>query len=723
VKKLQVVLAKNAGFCFGVKRALQFAEDAAKQFGRVYSIGPLIHNPQEVKRLAEKGIVGVDDLNQVEGNYAIIRSHGVKPEVFTLAKEKNISLIDATCPFVKRAQSFAKDLSEQGYSVVVVGDKNHPEVEGIVGWSNNSAVVVENPMEAITVPLGDKVGVIAQTTQSDQNFQQVVDVLKKRKENLIVYNTICHATAERQESALALAKEVDLVLVVGGLNSANTKKLARITSEAGTPTYHIEEVNDIDFSWFKGKKKVGVTAGASTPDWIIKEVLQRMMEFTDQEERTEVTTETASEITANEEAQKGTDEKPQNDLPAEEPLVEGETQNSTEPSFAEAYDKDIKRVRRGERISGTIVQVRDTEVLVDVGGKSEGIIPRSELSAYEAENIHDALKVGDQIEVLVLKRENDEGHPVLSKRRVDQEKNWERLNNALETGAIVTGKVIEVVKGGLLVDVGVRGFIPASLVEMGFVEDLKPYVGREIRLKVIECERSSNKLVLSAKAVLLEEAQQRKKETWEKISEGQTVKGVVRRLTSFGAFVDIGGVDGLLHVSEMAWYRVNHPADVLKEGDELEVYILALDREQEKISLGLKQLLPNPWDTVDEKYPVGAIVDAKVMRTAPFGAFIQLEPGVEGLAHISQLAHHRVAKTEDVVSPGDEVKVKILGVDKEAKRISLSIKEALDLPGDTMENSPGVNEEKAKDDFPQTSQDEGLEVTIGEIVGKDLTKE
>ncbi|MGI6684834.1 MAG: bifunctional 4-hydroxy-3-methylbut-2-enyl diphosphate reductase/30S ribosomal protein S1 [Bacillota bacterium] len=717
---MQVVVAKNAGFCFGVKRALQYAEDAAKRFGKVYSLGPLIHSPQEVKRLCEKGIISVDDLDQIKGNYVIIRSHGVKPEVFSLAEEKNINVIDATCPFVKRAQSYAKELAENGYSVVVVGDKNHPEVEGIVGWSYNTALVIENPEEAENIPLGDKIGVIAQTTQPDQNFQQVVEVLKKRKGHLLVYNTICHATAERQESVLALAKEVDLVLVIGGLNSANTKKLARISSETGTPTYHIEEAKDINLSWLNGKKKVGVTAGASTPDWIIKEVLQKMMEITDQEERTEVT--------ANEETEKITEERPQNDLPVEETVEESaeeETQASSEPSFAEAYDKDIKRVRRGERILGTIVQVRDTEVLVDVGGKSEGVIPRSELSTYEAENIHDALKVGDQIEVLVLKRENDEGHPVLSKRRVDQEKNWEKLNNAMETDTYVTGKVIDVVKGGLLADVGVRGFIPASLVELGFVEDLKPYVGRELRLKVIECDRSSNKLVLSQKAVLQEEALKRKQETWDKISEGQTVKGIVRRLTNFGAFVDIGGVDGLLHVSEMAWYRVNHPSDVLKVDDELEVYILALDRDNEKISLGLKQLLPNPWDRVAEKYPVGAIVDAKVVRTAPFGAFLQLEPGVEGLAHISQLAHHRVGKTEDVVSPGDEVKVKVLGVDQDAKRISLSIKEALDLSETVNETSSAVNEgsKDTADDLASNTGDEGLGVTIGEIVGKDLAKE
>lgn len=714
---MHVIVAENAGFCFGVKRALQYAEDAVERFGKIYSLGPLIHNPQEVERLCAKGIIWVDDLNQVEGNLAIVRSHGVKPEVFSLAKEKNITVIDATCPFVKRAQSYAKDLAEKGYSVVVVGDKMHPEVDGIVGWSNNSAVVVENAEEAIHIPLGDKVGVIAQTTQPDHNFRQVVEVLKKRKPHLMVYNTICHATAERQEAAATLAKEVDLVLVIGGLNSANTKKLARISREAGTSTYHVEEAKDIDLSWLKGKEKVGVTAGASTPDWIIKEVIQKMMEITEQEEqRTEESTEESTEERI--EARDNDDVSPEETH--EQESIEAEVQVTPEASFAEAFDKGIKHVRKGERISGVIVQVRDSEVLVDVGGKSEGVIPRSELTTFEAENIHDALKVGDQIEVLVLKRENDEGHPVLSKRRVDQEKYWENLINAMETGKYITGRIIEVVKGGLLADVGVRGFIPASLVELGYVEDLKPYIGRELSLKIIECDRPTNKLVLSAKAVLQEEALKNKKETWEKISEGQTVKGIVRRLTNFGAFIDIGGIDGLLHVSEMAWHRVNHPSDVLKEGDELEVFILSIDRDHEKISLGLKQLLPNPWDTVEEKYPVGMIVDAKVVRTAPFGAFLQVEPGIEGLVHISQLAHQRVGKTEDVVTPGDQVKVKVLGVDKDGKRISLSIKEALDIPS---EATKPANVYESQDDGAVDLVDEGLGVTIGDIVGKVFSEE
>lgn len=700
---MEILRSKYAGFCFGVKRALSYAEEAAEKFGRVFSLGPLIHNPQEVERIMKRGINWVESLDEVQGENVIIRSHGVSPEIISSAQEMNLNIIDATCPFVKRAQAYARELAEQGYLVVVVGDKNHPEVEGIVGWSQATAVVVENADEAKIISFQEKIGVIAQTTQTDRNFQRVIGVLKGKTANLKVYNTICHATTERQEAAAELAGKVDVMFVVGGLNSANSRKLARICQETGTATYHVEKASDIDAAWLIGVDRVGITAGASTPDWIIEEVFQKMMEINNDQEEKKMVEETMQEESA------------EPNMDQESPEEISDEAGNVEASFAEEYHRGIREVRRGERMTGTVVQVRDDEVLVDVGSKSEGVVPRSELSASEAENIRETIKVGDEIEVLVLKKENEEGHPVLSKRRVDAEKNWERMAAALETGDVVTGQVSEVVKGGLLVDNGVRGFIPASLVEMGYVEDLSIYVGKELRMKVIECDRSSNKLVYSPKAVLEEEYQKKRAETWDKLAEGQTVQGIVRRLTNFGAFVDIGGVDGLLHVSEMAWYRVEHPSDVLKEGDEIEVYVLGVDREKEKVSLGLKQLLPNPWSYAPEKYPVGSVVDAKVVRTAPFGAFVQVEPGIEGLVHISQLAFQRVAKTEDVVQPGDEVKVKVLGVDQEAKRMSLSIKEAMGVP--QVENQPEEEESE--------TADTGLNVTIGDMMAslKEETEE
>ena len=738
---MQVIRARSGGVCFGVKRALAAAEQAAQQFGEVYSLGPLIHNPQEVARLASCGIKWAEGIDEIHGSQMIIRSHGVGPELFTLAGLRGITIIDATCPFVKRAQDFARELVDEGYQLIVVGDQFHPEVQGIVGWSRHQAVVVENALEAQELPRAEKMAVIAQTTQSNQNFQQVVEVLRLKTGQLKIHNTICHATRERQEEAARLAEQVAVMLVVGGLNSANTRKLAQICAENGAVTYHIEKADQICRDWFFGVENVGLTAGASTPEWIIEEVLQAMMDMNEQdqtkdmaEKEVELLTagessaeEGAAEVAIEPEDSSAGEEKAAEEIPAGEPAAETaaeetpaekmpdekaaeEDESADETSFQEAYERGIKEVRRGERMIGTVVEIHDGEVLVDVGGKSEGVIFRSELSAYEAENIREAIKVGDQIEVLVMKRENEEGHPILSKKRVDQEVMWDKMQQAFDTGAIITGKVAEVVKGGLLVDSGVRGFIPASLVDLGFVEDLSCYVGKELTMKVIECDRAHNKLVYSPKAVLEAEQKKKKVATWADLAEGQTVQGTVRRLTSFGAFVDIGGIDGLLHVSEMAWYRVEKPSDILKEGDVMDVFILSADREKEKVSLGLKQLKPNPWSNAVERYPVGTIVKAKIVRTAPFGAFAQVEPGIEGLVHISQLALKRVVKTEDVVKPGDEVNVKILSVDPEAKRMSLSIRETLEEEAETS----AVDIEAS--DSVEALEESGLEVSIGDML-------
>jgi len=644
---------------------------------------------------------------------------------------KGFSIIDATCPFVKKAQTIAASLYKDGYQVIILGDRNHPEVKGILGWTGNDALVVENVDEAKNLPLFPKIGFLAQTTQTKSNFTQVEEVLKSKTSDLKCVNTICEATKRHQESALELAKKVDLMLVIGGKNSSNTKKLAQICSSGGVPTYHLETADDLIKDIFKGVEKVGITAGASTPDWIIEEVVGKMAEFEKQEDQVleaqeqvlSEATEAAEPVADNAE---NTAQEPQdasNIIEAQEvdsadvetASAQQEEEASSEQakdsvqqesSFAEQYHLNIKDVRRGARVKGTVVQVKDSEVLVDIGGKSEGILPASELTAEEAANIPEKFHVGDEIEVVILRKENQEGYPVLSKKRIDQEIAWDKLLQVKNEGQIITGKVLDVVKGGLLVDVGLRGFVPASLVGLGYTENLATYVGKDIQVKIIECEKNNNKLVLSAKAVLKEATQKQKEETWATIAEGQVKKGVVRRLTNFGAFIDIGGVDGLLHVSEMAWHRVNQASDVLQQGDEVEVYVLSVDPANEKISLSLKKLIPNPWVVAKEKYPQGSVIKAKVMRTAPFGAFLEVEPGVEGLVHISQMAHERVGKTEDVVKPGDIVEVQVLSVDSQAKRMSLSIKAV--LPKEEKAANEAVTEAVEATDAPDAAETEEI---------------
>ncbi|MDR9785955.1 MAG: bifunctional 4-hydroxy-3-methylbut-2-enyl diphosphate reductase/30S ribosomal protein S1 [Peptococcaceae bacterium MAG4] len=665
---MEIRLASKAGFCFGVKRAIDLARATLdNKEGPVYSLGPLIHNPQVVSYLAQMGLEKIHDLGEIEEGTLVIRSHGVGPALLETAREKGLDIVDATCPYVRRAQDLARQLAGENIQVVVVGDKAHPEVQGIIGWTSEKAMVVENPEEAAELTVAGPIGVVAQTTQPQENFDKVVDILRKTGAEVRVCNTICNATAERQKAALDLARQVDVMVVVGGKNSANTRKLASLCHASGTRTYHIEEAGQLDPAWFQGVKVAGLTAGASTPDWIIEEVMRRMSEF--------------------------------------EGINSSEEVNNIEEGMKEAVE--VKAVRHGDILTGTVVHVGMDEVMVDVGAKSEGIIPARELSCCEVTSLEDIVKVGDEIEVYVLKAEDNEGKLILSKEKADAEKAWVKLEEALNTQEPVEGTVREVVKGGLLVDVGVRAFLPASLVDMGYVEDLSKYLGQVIKARVIELNRSRKKVILSRKAVLEEEYARRREELLASLQENQVVKGVVRRLTQFGAFVDIGGVDGLLHISEMSWHRINHPSEVVNVGDEIEVMVLKIDRENEKISLGLKQVLPNPWDTVAEKYPVGSIVKAKVVRLAPFGAFVQLEPGVEGLVHISHLADRHVAKPDEVVSEGEEVNVKVLSVDPAEKRIRLSIRE--------------VAREKQSKEFQDYSnskpQDNSDVVTIGDMVG------
>lgn len=659
---MKVILAPKAGFCFGVKRALDATlVRTGDGSAPVYTLGPLIHNPQVVQELADKGATAVQNLNEIDGGTVIIRSHGVGPETLREAAGKRMDIVDATCPFVKKAQQLARELYEQGYQVVVVGDKEHPEVTGIVGWTENTGTVVESPAEAKDLPPAQKYGVISQTTQPEENFNEIVRVLKEKGAEVKDYNTICHATRERQEEAVKLADKVDAMVVVGGKNSANTQKLARLCQRTGTPTYHIETAGELEKIDFSRVATVGLTAGASTPDWIIEEVKRKMEEMNQQEKENE--------------------------------------QTQMEEALA------VRELHRGDIVRGAVVQVRDDEVLVDVGGKSEGVIPLRECSCCDIRSPKEMFNVGDEVEVMVIKVQDDEGKIILSKRKVDAEKAWEQLSELAENQGKIEGTVTEVVKGGLLLDVGIQAFMPASLVERGYVDNLQQYIGQTLTAKVIEVRRDARKVILSRKAVLEEENQKRKSATWAEIEEGQVRKGTVKRLTNFGAFIDIGGIDGLLHVSEMAWHRVGHPSEVLKEGDEIEVFVLSIDREKEKVSLSLKKVLPSPWVGIAEKYPAGKIVEGKVIRLAPFGAFIELEPGVDGLAHISQLSEKRVNHPSDVLSVGQEVKAKIIETDEAEGKISLTLKGLAE------------DQEKAQAAEYLEKQETAPDATIGELTG------
>jgi (E)-4-hydroxy-3-methyl-but-2-enyl pyrophosphate reductase len=682
--------AEKAGFCFGVKRALEMAEKAALK-GNTASLGPLIHNQQVVDYLAQRGIkkIGtIEDLN--DGQQLVIRSHGVPPEIYAEAKARNIGIIDATCPFVQKAQKLAAE-SARDCHVVVVGDRSHPEVIGILGWAGDNSQAIENLEEAREMPYYPSIAVLAQTTQPKSNFSAIVEELKNHTDNLIVHNTICSATEERQTSAAKLAESVDLMIVVGGRTSSNTRKLGVICAEK-TKTYLIETANELQEIWFKDAKSVGLTAGASTPDWIIEEVYRKMSEIT---EKTNEALNTAQA------------EPVENVVDPKEETVEETTaaNNLDGDRTMESFENELPKIYGGAIVKGTVVKITDDEVFVDIGWKSEGVIPLDELGATKVLDINDVVKVGDTVSAMVTKVENKEGYTVLSRRRVVEYEARERLAQAAETKEEIKGKVTEVVKGGLLVDLGMRGFVPASQVELGFVEDLNQYIGKTLRLRVIEFDPNKKKLVLSQKAILAEEQVAKREKLLQSLQEGDVVKGVVRRLASFGAFVDLGGLDGLLHVSDMAFSRVNNPADLVKVDDEVEVQVLSVDKEKGRVSLGLKQLRENPWTRVAEKYPLNSVVQGKVVRIAPFGAFVQLEDGVDALVHISQLADRRVAKVEDVVEVGEMISAKVTECKPEDKRISLSIKEMI------------LDAQKVLDQEALARQEQSPEVTIGDAIG------
>ncbi len=659
------MIADYSGFCFGVKRAMEIVENLIRKREQAFTLGPLIHNPQVVERLKYSGIIAAD-LSDIKQGNVIIRTHGVEPDLTKQLESRPVNIIDCTCPHVKRVHNLAQDISNRGYLAVIIGDHNHPEVEGIKGYCNGDAKVIENAEEAKNFYTTKKVGIIVQTTQTKENIEEIMSVLRSKLDIEIFNNTRCKATQQRQEAATDLARNVDIMLVIGGKNSSNTKKLAQVCQNVGASVYHIETAEELKKSWFKYSDKVGITAGASTPDWIIKEVISKMEELN----------------------------KEMNNQETVKKEEEGEL--NYENTFADLKEDTI--------VEGTVVKVDNNEVLVNIGYKSDGIIPINELSDIAFESPEDIIKVGDKIQVYIMKLEDEDGNVILSKKKADIINTWNYIEDIYNHQGDLEGIVTEVVKGGVLVDInGIKGFIPASHLDLRYVPDLSVFVGKKLKLHILELDRNKNRIVLSRKYVLEREREELKEKTLASIEEGQTVKGVVKRLTGFGAFVDIGGVDGLIHISDLAWHKIKHPSEIVKEEQEVEVLVLKVDKERERISLGLKQIMPNPWDELDEKYTIGSIVEGKIVKLVNFGAFVEVAPGVEGLVHISQISQEHIASPEDVLKEGDSVKVKILDVDTNGKRMSLSIKEA--------------QYKESQENIKMYEKPKENGITIGEMVG------
>jgi len=634
----EVILASKAGFCFGVKRAVEETIKLREKYNRpIYTLGPLIHNNDVVKSLEEKGIHSItleEAYNLKENDVVVIRSHGVGKNVFDYLRNNNVIIENGTCPYVRNIQQKVEEYYNKRYNIIIVGDYNHPEVIGINGWCNNSAIISKDG-ENINAIKG-KVCVVSQTTEKQSNWEKVLNKVISLAKEIVAFNTICNATEERQESANKLSQDVDLMIVLGGYNSSNTTKLYEICKNNCKNTYHVEKVNSSLFDMIGNENinKIGITAGASTPEYVIEEAISKMRK--------------------------------QNDVSQED------------MDLYDKYFKDTSNISVGSILEGEVFKVNEKEAYLTIGTKTEAIITAEEYSRDNEAPLSEQIKVGDVIKAKVINRKNSDGLVVLSRTEVLRAEQQQLLKAAFDNGEVINVQVKQEVKGGLVaLFKGERVFIPASHIELSRVNDLSKYVGQNFDIKLIEYtkERNRVKVVGSRRELLEKDNEAKKATTWASLEKDMVVEGEVKRLTAFGAFVEINGIDGLLHSSEMSWNKVNNPSKIFKVGEIIKVGILEVDRENNKLALSVKMLSENPWNNISEKYPIGNIVAGKVVRFAPFGAFVELEEGIDGLVHISQISNERVEKVENVLKIGETVKAVITQVDAEGKKIGLSIKD------------------------------------------------
>ena len=636
-------VAKSAGFCFGVSRSVKMAEEMLAAEANCYSLGELIHNDDVVQHLRSEGLTVADGPEQIpQGASVIIRSHGVSRAEFEAVQHTGATVYDATCPKVKRIHEIVAEASAEGRQPVIIGAADHPEVRAICGWCaspivvNDAAQLAERIADG-TIDCAKPLTVVIQTTQTQEKLLECQKIIKKECTNAKLFDTICGATFTRQTEAAQMARNCDAMVVVGGSHSANSRHLYEICCSACANVQFIENAAQLDTSAFVHADTVGLTAGASVPAWIIKEVKQKM----------------SDEI-----------------LTQENPM---ETEN-----FDEMLEASLKPIYNGEKVTGTVVAISATEISVDIGTKYSGFIPTSEFTD-DGIKVEDVLHVGDSIEASVVRVNDVEGTAMLSKKRLDAVKNWAAIEEAQESGEIVEGKVTEDNKGGIVVSVkGIRVFVPAS--QSGLPKDAarSELVGQTVRLKITEVNRGRKRVVGSIRAVAQKERRERAEKIWSEIEVGKKYLGTVKSLTSYGAFVDIGGVDGMVHISELSWGRIKHPSEVVSVGDKVKVFVIGLDKENKKISLGYKREEDNPWNVFKSKYDIGSVAEVKILKFMPFGAFAEIVPGVDGLIHISQIADHRIAKPEDALEVGQVVEAKIIDINDEKKKVSLSIRALLE---------------------------------------------
>ncbi len=649
---MRITLAKTAGFCFGVDRAVNMAYEIADKGIDAATLGQLIHNTYVTNRLAERGVGIIDSPDQShEGQTVIIRAHGVSKSVYDELNNAGAMICDATCPFVKKIHTVVSENSDENIPVLIAGDPSHPEVIGIKGHCKGPVFVFNNSSELESILSGNKelcekrIIVVSQTTFSQNEWKNCKEKIKIYCTNPKIFDTICFATRQRQDEAAELSKKSDVMIIIGGRHSSNTVKLKAVCSE-NCKTYLVERAEELKSIDLSECAEIGVTAGASTPSEIIKEVLLAMSEIVKE--------------TANIQVE---------EVPSEAAMT------ADEMDFSAALEASLSSMSTDQKVKGVVMGITPTEIQVDIGRKHAGFVPMDEYSADPTANAAKELKIGDEIDLIIMKTNDAEGTVMLSKKRFDAQKSWVDIIEAEEDGRILEGTVTEVIKGGVLVvSNNIRVFIPASLATERRDENLEDLLKKTVKFRIIEVNKQRRRAVGSIRAVLKEEKKEAAEAFWANAEVGQKYSGVVKSMTNYGAFVDIGGVDGMVHISEMSWKRIKNPSEVLSIGQEIDVYIKALDAENKKISLGYRRDEDNPWEILRKNYPVDSVLEAEIVGLTTFGAFARVIPGIDGLIHISQIADRHISKPQDVLKVGEKVTCKLTAVDYDKKRVSLSIR-------------------------------------------------
>lgn len=661
----EILLAENSGFCFGVRQAIEKTEEqinlkkSGKIKGRIFTCGPLIHNRLVTDDLAERGVGIITSAGEAAPkDVVIVRSHGESKAFFEDAQSRGITVIDATCPFVRKIQLLAEEAHHEGRKIIIVGDREHPEVRGINGWCENSAVIVNSPEEAESVK-GDNYFLVCQTTIKKELLDEITQILSKNNVGFEARNTICSATTLRQTSCSSLAECCDAMVVIGGKDSSNTRKLYQIAKKVCKNAYFIEKNEDLPLHQLKKYNKIGVAAGASTPECVIKEVIATMSEN----------------------------------------ITEVNEMNMMD--LMDDIEKSLRLPRIGETVNGKVHQVTDKEIIVNMGCKKDGVIPKEEVTLEGDQKLTDLFKEGDEIQAKVIKTDDGDGVILLSKKKLEVNEHWNEIIEAYENKTTINVKVVKQVNGGVIAAYKeVTGFIPLSQLSDKYVENAEEFIGQELTVRVKKVDQKRGRAVFSHRDILEEEKKKKLDEIWDSLHVDDIVEGKVMRFTDYGAFVDLGGIDGLLHISEISWGKLKHPQEVLKIGDIVKVKILSMNREKGKISLGLKQTMPEPWSVIEENYQVGQVVSGKVVQIKEYGAFVELEPGLDGLVHISEVANKRVNDISEELTVGQTVEAKILDIDTERKRISLSIKQALPAEAEEAEEAEEAPAEAEAEEAP-----------------------